>query len=80
MEREVDEQVEEELGRFLLSLVQGEDGLVHGEYGPGDVVIVVDVVSTSNDLIRDSVSFIHISQEAVSTGCHGLTIRIIFSP
>ena len=53
---EVDEQVEEELGRFLLSLVHGEDGLVQGEDGPGDVVVVVDVVSTSNDLIRDSVN------------------------
>ena len=50
--REVDEQVEEELGRFLLSLVQGEDGLVQGEDGPGDVVVVVDVVSTSRDLIE----------------------------
>ena len=53
MEREFDEQVEEELGRFLLSLVHGEDGLVQGEDGPGDVVVVVDVVSTSNDLIGD---------------------------
>ena len=40
MEREVEEQVEDELGRFLLSLVHGEDG-------PGDGVVVV---STSEDL------------------------------
>ena len=58
MERE--EQVEEELGRFLLSLVNGEDGpvslvhgdvapvsLVRGEDGPGEGV---DVVSTSKHL------------------------------
>ena len=53
MEREVEEQVEDELGRFLLSLVQGEDGLVsllQGEDGPGDGVVVI---STSKDL-RDS--------------------------
>ena len=43
LEREVEEQVEDELGRFLLSLVQGEDG-------PGDGVVVI---STSKDL-RDS--------------------------
>ena len=63
MEREVDEQVEEELGRFLLSLVHGEDG-------PGDVVVVVDVVSTSKDLIRDSVSSIHkklLAQDAMGS-------------
>ena len=36
----MEEQVEDELGRFLLSLVQGEDG-------PGDGVVVV---STSEDL------------------------------
>ena len=53
--REVDEQVEEELGRFLLSLVQGEDG-------PGDVVVVVDVVSTSRDLIE--------TQLVPFTGCY----------
>ena len=63
LEREVEEQVEDELGRFLLSLVQGEDGLVslvqgedgpvsllQGEEGPGDGVVVI---STSKDL-RDS--------------------------
>ena len=53
LEREVEEQVEDELGRFLLSLVQGEDGLVsllQGEDGPGDGVVVI---STSKDL-RDS--------------------------
>ena len=43
LERELEEQVEDELGRFLLSLVQGEDG-------PGDGVVVI---STSKDL-RDS--------------------------
>lgn len=50
MEREVEEQVEDELGRFLLSLVQGEDGpvsLLQGEEGPGDGVVVI---STSKDL------------------------------
>ena len=50
MERDVEEQVDDELGRFLLSLVHGED--VEGEDGPGDgvAVVVVHVVSTSKDL------------------------------
>ena len=60
MEREVEEQVEDELGLFLLSLVQGDVGpvslvhgddgpvsLVRGEDGPGEGVVVV---STSKDL------------------------------
>ena len=55
MVREVDEQVDEELGRFLLSLVQGEDG-------PGDVVVVGDVSSTSRDLTE--------TQLVPFTGCY----------
>ena len=52
----MEEQVEEELGRFLLSRVQGEVGLVQGEVGPGDgVVVVVHVVSSSKHL-SDSVN------------------------
>ena len=56
----MEEQVEDELGLFLLSLVQGDVGpvslvhgddgpvsLVRGEDGPGEGVVVV---STSKDL------------------------------
>ena len=48
MEVEVEEQVDDELGLFLLSLVQGEEvSLDQGEEGD---CTVVDVVSTSNTL------------------------------
>ena len=56
MEVEVEEQVDDELGLFLLSLVE-EVSLVQGEEvsldqgGEGDCT-VVDVVSTSNTLER----------------------------
>ena len=43
MERDVEEQVEEELGRFLLSLLHGDDG-------PGDGSVVEDFVSDSKYL------------------------------
>ena len=50
MEVEVEEQVDDELGLFLLSLVQGEEvSLDQGEEGD---CTVVDVVSTSNALER----------------------------
>ena len=61
MEVEVEEQVDDELGLFLLSLVQGEEvslSLVQGEEvsldqgEEGDCTEVVDVVSTSNTLER----------------------------
>ena len=58
MEVEVEEQVDDELGLFLLSLVQGEEvslSLVQGEevsldQGEEGDCTVVDVVSTSNTL------------------------------
>ena len=57
MEVEVEEQVDDELGLFLLSLVHGEEvSLVQGEEvsldqgEEGDCTEVVDVVSTSNKL------------------------------
>ena len=56
MEVEVEEQVDDELGLFLLSLVQGEEvSLVQGEevsldQGEEGDCTVVDVVSTSNKL------------------------------
>ena len=50
MEVEVEEQVDDELGLFLLSLVHGEEvSLDQGEEGD---CTVVDVVSTSNTLKR----------------------------
>ena len=60
MEVEVEEQVDDELGLFLLSLVQGEEvslSLVQGEevsldQGEEGDCTVVDVVSTSNTLKR----------------------------
>ena len=60
MEVEVEEQVDDELGLFLLSLVQGEEvslSLVQGEevsldQGEEGDCTVVDVVSTSNTLER----------------------------
>lgn len=58
MEVEVEEQVDDELGLFLLSLVHGEEvSLVQGEEvsldqgEEGDCTEVVDVVSTSNKLV-----------------------------
>ena len=68
MERDVEEQVEEELGRFLLSLLHGDDG-------PGDGSVVEDFVSDSKYLlpeIQDLIPHDHITM--------GSIIRIIFSP
>ena len=68
LERDVEEQVEEELGRFLLSLLHGDDG-------PGDGSVVEDFVSDSKYLlpeIQDLIPHDHITM--------GSIIRIIFSP
>jgi len=57
LEVEVEEQVDDELGHFLLSLVHGEEvSLVQGEevsldQGEEGDCTVVDVVSTSNTLV-----------------------------